>query len=162
MMAPFLEHFASLVLALLRTSFVLTRSTAGAGLCVPSEPYVDCNFHALSSPHWAALSGDTAALTAAWKAAVAQTPEYPSGRFAGQGLVITATKLDLVNVPVLLSMLELEGFTLPVEVRCWLASYVLFWTESGFYSAVCTRPARKEALQSLFLNVKTVVHSSES
>ncbi|GAQ83978.1 hypothetical protein KFL_001710080 [Klebsormidium nitens] len=87
-----------------------------AALCVPSEPYVDCNFHALSSPHWPALSGDAPALTAAWKAAVAQTPEYPEGRFAGEGLVITATKLDLVNVPVLLTTLQSEGFDLPVEI----------------------------------------------
>ncbi|GAQ91128.1 hypothetical protein KFL_007310050 [Klebsormidium nitens] len=113
MAATFLSHLASFVLVLLRIYFA-TRSNAA--LCVPGEPYVDCNFHALSFPHWAALSGDSAALMTAWKAAVAQTPEYPSGSFAGQGLVITATKLDLVNVPVMLTMLRSQGFTLPVEL----------------------------------------------
>ncbi|GAQ92625.1 hypothetical protein KFL_010750010 [Klebsormidium nitens] len=104
---------ASFLLALLSIAF-LARSSAA--LCIPSEPYVDCNFHSLSSPQWAELSGDSAALTAAWKAAVAQAPEFPTGRFAGRGLVITATKLDLVNVPVLLRALQTEGFTLPVEI----------------------------------------------
>ncbi|GAQ86842.1 hypothetical protein KFL_003150070 [Klebsormidium nitens] len=112
-MAASLARFASFSLALLCIAFAPRHSTA---LCIPSEQYIDCNFHALSSPHWAALSSESAALTAAWKAAVAQTPEYPSERFAGRGLVITATKLDLVNVPVLLTTLQSQGFTLPVEL----------------------------------------------
>lgn len=114
---------APILLALLSIAFTAQSS---ASLCIPSEPYVDCNFHALSSPHWAELSGDSAALTAAWKAAVAQTPEYPSGRFAGKGLVITATKLDLVNVPVLLATLQSEGFDLPVEVGFLILLQIMF------------------------------------
>jgi alpha 1,2-mannosyltransferase len=104
---------SSFLLSLLSIAFVARSSAA---LCIPSEPYVDCNFHSLSSPQWVELSSNSAALTAAWKAAFAQAPEFPTEQFAGRGLVITATKLDLVNVPVLLKALQAEGFNLPVEI----------------------------------------------
>lgn len=94
----------------------LSTIALAASLCVPGEPHVDCNFHGLSSPKWAELSAKAPELTAAWKAAVAKTPSYPAGQFAGRGLVITATKVDMVNVPVLLEILQSEGFNLPVEI----------------------------------------------
>lgn len=88
--------------------------------CVPSEPHVDCNFYGLSSPKWAELASQAEQLTAAWKSFVSSTPEYPAGQFSGQGLVITATKLDMVNIPTILEALQAEGFDLPVEVSSLL------------------------------------------
>ncbi|GAQ93066.1 hypothetical protein KFL_012800010, partial [Klebsormidium nitens] len=90
--------------------------SAVASSCVPNEPHVDCNFHGLFSPKWSGLSARASKLSTEWRAAVSATPAYSEGRLAGKGVVITATKLDLVNVPVLLDILQSEGCKLPVEI----------------------------------------------
>ncbi|GAQ89253.1 Hypothetical protein KFL_005030050 [Klebsormidium nitens] len=96
--------------------FGLSAIALCAAACVPREPHVDCNFHSLSSPQWPLLASQSAQLSAVWKSVVAKTPEFPTGRFSGRGLVITATTLDLVNVPTILETLQSEGFNLPVEI----------------------------------------------
>eukprot|EP00243_Klebsormidium_subtile_P009049 TRINITY_DN4417_c0_g2_i1.p1 TRINITY_DN4417_c0_g2~~TRINITY_DN4417_c0_g2_i1.p1 ORF type:complete len:420 (-),score=21.87 TRINITY_DN4417_c0_g2_i1:805-2064(-) len=101
--------------------YLCTFSTivTGAALCsVPTEPHLDCDFYIRSSLKWADFSRGnlTASLTAAWKDVVARIGEYPTKRFQGRGLVITATKFDLVNVRVLLDILRTHGANVSVEV----------------------------------------------
>ncbi|GAQ87043.1 protein with Mannosyltransferase domain [Klebsormidium nitens] len=113
-----------------------------AAACVPSESHVDCNFHGLSSPKsWAELSSQTEQLTAAWKAALASTPKYPAGHFSGKGLVITATKLDMDNIPAILGTFHSEGLNLPA-IEIWYSGEVsadIIDTLSGTYRKLVIR-----------------------